>query len=256
MNDAYEIGAIALSAQQRALDVIANNIANVNTPAFKRSDVRFAELLARLAEGGSPSAGLGKQTFPSGVLARTATAFDQGGEVRHTGKTMDIAISGAGLIELMGPQGRPLLWRGGTLSVSEEGLLATTDGIPLRALISMPADASDMRIDADGSVTAVSAADGQRTALGRIELVRLADTSELEALDGGVYAAGDGARLETLTAGDGGAGLFVQGGIEQSNVEINDEMVQLMIVQRSYAANAQIVQAADQLAAITNNLRK
>lgn len=256
MNDAYEIAGIALSAQQRALDVIASNVANVNTPGFKRSDVRFAELLGSAENGSTPPAGLEGRAVPAGVMAHTSTAFEKGGEIRHTGKVMDLAVSGAGFIELMGPHGRSLLWRGGTLSVSEDGLLSTAEGIPLRALISVPAGAGDLRIETDGAVTTVDKASGERRNLGNIALVRVADASGLKALDGGLYAAGDSVRLETVAAGEDGAGLFVQGGIEQSNVEINDEMVQLMIVQRSYAANAQIVQAADQLAAITNSLRK
>jgi flagellar basal-body rod protein FlgG len=168
---------------------------------------------------------------------------------------MDLAISGRGFVELMGPRGQTMLWRGGALSIQEDGLLATQDGIALRALITVPADATDLRIDAAGAVTA-HGADGADLQLGAIELVRLADMSAIETLDAGLYAVGESAQLTRLPAGEEGSGVFVQGAIEQSNVELNDEMVRLMIVQRSYAANAQVVQAADQLASITNSLRR
>jgi flagellar basal-body rod protein FlgG len=256
MNDAFEISSIGLAAQQRALDILAGNIANINTPAFKRSDVRFSELLTRQSDPANPSAGLSEPGATSGVMARTITAFDETGEIQRTGKAMDLAISGSGFIELMGPRGQTMLWRGGALSIQADGLLSTQDGIPLRSMIAVPSDASDLRIDVNGAVTALTPDSGERTHLGDITLVRVSDFSSIEALDGGLYTVRDNTRLMQVSAGEDGSGVFMQGAIERSNVEINDEMVRLMIVQRSYAANAQVVQAADQLASITNTLRR
>lgn len=256
MNDAFQIAGIALGSQQRALDVLAGNIANMNTPAYKRSDVHFSEMLAHGSDPLTPSAGLSDGPQASGVMVRTTTAFDETGEIKHTGHAMDLAIDGNGFIELMGPRGQTLLWRGGTLTTLEDGLLATQDGLALRALINVPKEATDIRIDSSGSVTALLGDTDQRTQLGEIEIVSVLDGATVEPLDGGLYAIGAEDRLTRNPAGENGAGNLVQGAIEQSNVRLNDEMVRLMIVQRSYAANAQVVQAADQLASITNGLRR
>ncbi len=92
--------------------------------------------------------------------------------------------------------------------------------------------------------------------LGQIELVRIDDPSSVDRLDGGLYRVRDGAPLTEAQPGEDGAGTFVQGAVERSNVSLTDEMVRLMLVQRAYAANAQIVQAADQMMATANSLRR
>lgn len=256
MNDAFEISAIALNAQQRALDVLAGNVANVNTPAFKRSDVRFVDLLTTQADPQNPTAGLSPPTQSVGVVSRTIASIDDPGEIKHTGRALDLAISGNGFIELLGSQGRSLLWRGGALAIQNDGLLGTSDGIPLRGMVSVPPEARDLRIGHDGVVSALLPDDISRTELGKIDLVRVLSPNAVRQMDGGLYELLDLSATEPVAAGDQGVAHFVQGGIEQSNVNINDEMVRLMIVQRSYAANAQIVQAADQLASINNSLRR
>lgn len=255
MNQAFEIGGVGLRTQQQALDIIANNIANLNTPGFKRSNVRFSEVMAQRYDPNNPPAGLDAQPSLAGVAAHAVLDLSGQGEIERTGRQLDLAIDGAGFIELMGPRGQVLLWRGGALAVQADGSLTTADGIPLLATISVPSSATAVEIAADGTVTATDAA-GASTEFGRIMLARVDDPSRLERLDGGLYIAPDDAQITEFTPGEDGAGLLVQGGIERSNVDITDEMIRLMIVQRAYAANAQIVQAADQLSAIANNLRK
>lgn len=255
MNQAYEIGGVGLASQQRALDVIASNIANLSTPAFKRLDVRFSELLAQRSDPANPAASLATDVSVAAVAAQAIATLNEAGEIQQTGKPMDLAIDGQGFIELMGPSGQTLLWRGGALSIQESGLLGAAGGMPLKAMITVPSDATDLVINADGAVSALVSS-GDRLDLGFIPLVRISDADPVEQLDAGLYKVSDTARLRESTAGEDGAGRLMQGALEQSNVKLNDEMVRLMIVQRSYAANAQIVQAADQLAGIANNLRK
>lgn len=255
MNYAFEIAGVGLSTQQRALDVIANNVANLNTPSFKRSELIFSEIVAQRRDEASVTAGLGAEPSVAGVTVRSALALDQAGAIERTGRALDIAIDGEGFIELMGPRGQALLWRGGTLKVQEDGLLATAGGIPLRGSIAVPANASALQIDADGLVTARAGNNSESTVIGALGLVRAEDAATIERLDGGLYAVSDVASLMDLTPGESG-GVFVQGAIEHSNVQLNDEMIRLLIVQRAYGANAQVVQAADQLMMITNNLRR
>jgi flagellar basal-body rod protein FlgG len=106
MNHAFEIAGVGLGAQQRALDVIANNIANVNTPGFKRSDVRFVELIASVHDTMNPGVQLGAAPSLAGVSARPSVMIDAQGEIERTGRALDIAIQGEGFIEIMGPRGQ------------------------------------------------------------------------------------------------------------------------------------------------------
>ena len=257
MNGAFEVGAVSLRAEQKALEILANNIANVNTPAFKRSDARFSEILAnQIQPDGAVTLVNGEGMLSSGGvrISPRALLFTQG-EIRSTGNPLDLAIDGQGYIELMGPNGQALLWRGGTLRVNEDGLLATTEGTPLRANIVVPTDAAKLAIAQNGIVS-IETSGGETLEIGQIALVRADHEGELEPLDGGLMRVREDARLTDALPGEDGAGLLLQGSIEGSNVELTEEMVQLLVIQRAFAANAQTIQVADQLAAITNNLRK
>jgi flagellar basal-body rod protein FlgG len=182
--------------------------------------------------------------------------IEEQGRLQSTGRAMDLAVDGAGFIELMGPAGQTLLWRGGALKVNEDGLLATQAGLPLRAAITVPVDATAIEIDADGLVRARAGETAEPVEIGRIALVRLDDAEGVERLDGGLYLVDEPARLTESQPGEDGTGLLVQGAVEGSNVEMTSEMVQLMLVQRAFAANAQIVQAADQMMALANQLKR
>ena len=257
MNGAFYVGAVGLQAQERALDIVSNNIANINTPAFKRSDVRFSAVLSSRNDPDAPAANAADLFSAAGVMASAAPSVDEPGDMQSTGHANDLAINGRGFIELMGPGGQTLLWRGGTLKVGDDGMLAAADsGLQLKAAISVPADATSFTIGTDGVVSAVTSSDAAPVEIGKIALVTADDTSTLTALNGGLYSVDDESRLREAAAGEDGAGTLVQGSLERSNVEMTGEMVELMLVQRAYAANAQIVQAADQLMAIANGLRR
>lgn len=258
MNGAFYVSAVGLQAQQRALDVIAGNIANINTPAYKRSEVRFSEMLATRADPDVPRTDLSDAAASAsgGVLVEATPMIDMGGALQATGQAMDVAIDGSGFIELMGPNGQTLLWRGGTLKIGEDGMLGSSGGLPLKAAITVPADASAITIGSDGVVRAQTGDAAAPTEIGQIALVKVEDAGDLQRLDGGLYRPSDAARISDAQPGEDGTGGLVQGSIERSNVEMTSEMVQLMLVQRAYGANAQVVQAADQLMAIANGLRR
>jgi flagellar basal-body rod protein FlgG len=256
VSNAFYVGAVGLQAQQQALDGIANNIANVNTPAFKRAQLRFSDVVAsRQADAVSPDL-RAAPAEPAGVMLDNQFMLNEQGQLERTGQPFDLAIDGAGFIELMGPGGQTLLWRGGALKVGEDGQLATSHGIPLRAAITVPRDASAIEIGSDGMVRVTVPDSADPVELGQIQLVQVGDPGAVERLDGGLYRIEDSSALAASAAGEEGAGVLVQGSLEQSNVALTDEMVRLMLVQRAYAANAQIVQAADQLMGIANGLRR
>lgn len=257
MNGAFYVASVGLQSQQRALDIIANNIANINTPTFKRAEIRFSEVLASRAAADSTRADpTDADLSGGGVSVDTAAMVNEAGPIDTTGHAMDVAIDGQGFIELMGPAGQTLLWRGGTMKINDDGLLAAANGMPLKAAITVPDDASAITIGSDGTVRAITGDGATPTELGQIGLVKVDDTSSFTRLDGGLYRVDNDARVADAQPGEDGTGMLVQGGIERSNVEMTTEMVQMMLVQRAYGANAQVVQAADQLMAIANGLRR
>jgi len=257
MNGAFYIGALGMTAQQRALDVVANNIANVNTPAFKRQLAQFSELVgAARDDADQPAAGRVQAENLSGVMLDSTPHVWSQGEIKPTGQPLDVAINGSGFLEVMGPAGRTLLTRGGKLRVDADGYLATVDGAVLKSSVSVPQGATNLTIDAQGTVWATVDAAPEPRQLGQIELAMVKDPDSLVDQGSGYYEASDPSQVTGTRAGDEGSGVFVQGALEMGNVQLTDEMVTLMLLQRAYAANAQVVQAGDQLMSIANELRR
>ncbi|MBU6267868.1 MAG: flagellar hook-basal body protein [Sphingomonadales bacterium] len=257
MNGAFYIGATGLEVQQRNLDVIAQNVANVNTNAYKRAEMRFAELVnvPPVAPDAAPLARGATDAAAGVAVAGTARIFAQG-DLRQTDRPFDLAISGDGFLEVAGPGGQTWLWRGGGLKIGTDGLLQTADGMPLKNAIEVPRDVTELRIERDGRVRGLAAGDTDYTELGQLDVVMPDDVTRLEAVDGGYFRAPDGVDVQSYVPGEQGKGVLVQGSVEASNVELTTELVGLMLAQRAYGANAQVVQAGDQLMAIANGLRR
>jgi flagellar basal-body rod protein FlgG len=255
MLNALYIAATGLQAEQQNVEAISNNLSNMNTPVYKASRVQFGDLVGEAnalgpAQGGSSMAGVGV-----GVSA-TQKVFDPG-QYQQTGSQYDLAIRGDGFFEVVLPDGTSAYSRGGTLKVNADGMLATQDGYPLKAGISVPSDAHSMNIASDGTVTIATTSGGDPVEAGHIDLVRFASESDLTSLGAGLYqpnqVSGDPL---TVRAGENGTGLLAQGYVEQSNVSMVGEMVNLMVAQRAYQANAKLVQAADDMLNTINGLRR
>lgn len=257
MNGAYEVGAVALRAQQRALETHANNVANINTPSFKRAEVQFSEIVSTQANPLNENERLARQSTAQngGVRMATRMMLEDHGELQATGSAFDIAVDGSGFIELMGPDGESLLWRGGKLEVNRDGFLAAQGLAPLSAMISVPEDTQGLRIGIDGTVQA-EVETGDLLDLGQILLVRQQSDTDLIAMGAGQYRMAEDAIFNDGVPGEDGAGFIRQGMVEQSNVEMTEAMVEMLILQRAYAASAQVIQTADQVASITNSLSR
>lgn len=258
MNDAIYIAATGMQAQQTNVNAIANNVANVNTPGFKRSRVTFLDLVQSQASSPQLDPAEDKPIFGSGAGVNIGTIAKQfsAGDVKSTGNPMDLAIQGEGFIEVLLADGSSAYSRGGTLQVNSENLLATSEGYVLKHRIQIPNDTRSLRISPDGEVVAINP-QSKEWNLGRIELVTFANPTGLVAQGDNVYRAGPGSG-DALTAfpGEAGAGKLAQGQLESSNVKLIDEMVQLMVAQRAYEMNVKVMQAADEIASMTNSLRR
>src|SRR5262245_1720873 len=174
MLDSLYIGATGLHAQQLYVDTIANNLANVNTPGFKKSRVDFQDLMYReLSRTTSPDGTRGTlQRAGSGVGVANAEKIFVAGDMKKTDSPLDLAIQGEGFIEVVLPDGSHAFSRGGSLQISREGLLSTAEGYPLRASIHVPSDAKQLSISADGRVLAATAGSRTPAELGQVELAK------------------------------------------------------------------------------------
>jgi flagellar basal-body rod protein FlgG len=260
MNEALHIAATGLHAQQTHVETIANNLANVNTVGFKRGRVSFLDMLAsgadRVAGGeGAPSAG-GVRLGAGVAVAAVAKSFE-GGDVRKTDSALDIAIAGDGFLPVTLADGARAFFRGGSLGVNRDGMLATQAGFTVAPGIAIPDNAQDLTITADGTVLARVAGQAAPVELGQLELVRFASPAGLHPMGDGLYTGTESSGQAIAgRAGEDGMGSLRQGYLEGSNVKLVEEMVSLMVAQRAYEASAKVVQASDEMLGLVNNLRK
>lgn len=255
MIDALYIAASGLQGSQTQIDTLSNNLANLRTPGFKRSEVAFANVAglapAQVAQGeraDRPGEGI--------EVLGTRAVFTEGALVQ-TGKPLDVAIHGEGFLEVVDAAGNHLYTRDGQLHVDNEGYLATVGGNRLADGIQVPPDARTVTIDAAGRVTALLGEDTQPTELGRIRLAVFASPEGLQQVDGNAFVPTGRSGDPTLgRAQDPGFGSLAQGMVEQSNVDMVQSMTSLVLAQRAYQLNARVLQAADQILDTINNLRR
>ena len=261
MNDALYIAATGMHMQQKNVDAIANNLANVNTPGFKKGRVSFEDLVYRdmsaaasAGVNGNPSQRLWQG---SGVgLASISKSFITG-DLKKTDAPLDFAIAGEGFFEVVSPDATPAYTRGGSLTVDKEGFLATLDGHVLKPAIHIGTEFKDIAVKADGSVMVRMRDQDTAVEVGRIELARFADVNGLVAMGSNMYKTSEQSGDPIYgRAGEDGMGTIAQGFIEGSNVKLIEEMVDLMVAQRAYESSVKVIQASDELLAMSNNLRK
>lgn len=264
MSNALQIAATGMQAQQANLETIANNLSNVNTAGFKRSSVSFVDLMVRSAAG---LAGLDSEAFDLsttmpprisvGVGITSTLRHFESGELKKTDSPFDLAIRGDGFLEVSRADGGSVFWRAGTLKVNSEGQLATQSGLIIKPGIAIPDNAQAVNISADGRVRVTVPGQSAPTEVGQLQMARFASAAELEALGDNLYLPTAGSGQAVLgRPGEDGLGTLAQGYSEASNVKMVDEMVNLMQAQRAYQASLKVMQAFDEMSALTNNLRK
>lgn len=257
MLDALYIAATGMQSQQTQVDAIANNLANVSTPGFKKTRVVFSDLVAGAAAQSVADTLVTGSGVGVGVrIASTARILDSG-DIKKTGSPLDVAIAGEGFFELAMPDGSRAYARGGSLKVNADGLLSNAQGVPLKPGIAVPENAQGLVIDGTGRVQVQLPGQGSPHDVGQLDVVRFSNPQGLLAQGANVYhaseASGDpvGGR-----AGEDGTGTVAQGFLEASNVTLLDEMVGLMLAQRAYEASVKVVQASDEMLGMVNGLRK
>jgi flagellar basal-body rod protein FlgG len=256
------IAATGMLAQQRNVEVISNNIANLNTVGFKRQRAEFQDLFYQTLERAGALSSATGTTVPNGVQIGTGVKTGSTyriaaqGAVTSTGSDLDLAISGKGYFRVRLPDGTDAYTRAGNFAVSSDGRVVTEDGYEISPGLVIPDDALDLAISEDGVAQARIAGQTALRELGRLELATFFNESGLEAIGGNLL-------IETAASGeaqignpaDQGFGRILQGFVEASNVDPVQEITALIAAQRAYEMNARVIETSDEMLAINANLR-
>ena len=258
---ALAIAATGMNAQQTNLEVIANNIANINTTGFKRARAEFSDLLYQTERAAGVPNRANQAVVPEGAIiglgVKTAAVRNlhlQGGLV-STGNSFDLALIGRGWFQIEAADGSTLYTRAGAFNTNAEGQLVTLDGYTVVPGITVPQDATEVTVTRSGQVFATVA--GQQEDLGQITLANFINEAGLEPLGENLYRETAASGPANVGAPDEAGFAYIQQNyLEASNVDPVKEITDLISAQRAYEMNSKIIQAADEMAAVVSkNLR-
>ncbi|MBI5755605.1 MAG: flagellar basal-body rod protein FlgG [Nitrospirae bacterium] len=256
------ISATGMEAQQLNIDIISNNLANVNTAGFKKSRGDFQDLLYQtMRMAGAPS-GSGTQVpagiqMGSGVRPASVQRIFTQGDFQNTQNSLDLAIEGDGFFQIVMPDGTAAYTRAGSFKKDSSGRVVTSDGFTVEPSITIPADALNVTISANGTVSILQAGNPVPTEIGTIQLTRFSNPSGLNSIGRNLFlpTAASGEAIAG-TPGETGFGTIAQGFIEASNVNIAEELVNMIIGQRAYEINSKAIQTADEMMRTANEVKR
>ncbi|MFW5845733.1 MAG: flagellar basal-body rod protein FlgG [Planctomycetota bacterium] len=260
MTRTLRTGASGMAAQQLNVDVIANNIANVNTTGFKRQRVNFQDLFYETREApGTKASDQGRNPTGTQVgngvrVSSTPRIFTQG-NLEITGVETDVAIEGDGFFEVQLPDGSVAYTRAGDFRPDVNGNLVTPQGYLLQPQITIPDNASQVSISTTGIVTVL--VDNAQTDIGQITLSRFRNPSGLLGLGRNLYqeTESSGAPQQGVAATPG-YGIIRGGALEKGNVEVVNELVNMIVAQRAYEMNSKSVRTGDEMLQTANDIRR
>jgi len=255
--------ASGMNAQQTNVDNIAHNLANANTVGFKMRRAQFQDLLYQTIT--QPGAAAGAQTvIPSGLqlglgtrTVSNAISFAQG-SFSATSNPLDLVIEGRGFFQVRRPTGEIAFTRAGQFHLDRDGNLVTMDGNPLEPQITLPPEAQNVAIVADGTVSYSLPGQPNTQLAGQIQLANFANPAGLNSIGRNMYLTTDASGEPTvgIPGGQEGLGALLQGYVEQSNVSVVEEFINLIVSQRAYEANSKVVRAADEMYGQVNNMSR
>jgi flagellar basal-body rod protein FlgG len=242
-----------LDAQQTQMTVTANNLANVATTGFKASRGVFEDLLYQnVAQVGANTSQTTQS--PSGLQLGTGVrvvateTINTQGNLNQTGNSLDVAIQGRGYFQVLLPSGTLAYTRDGSFQVTNTGQLVTAQGYQVQPTITIPPGAQSVTIGTDGTVSVQLPGQAATTTIGTLQLADFINPAGLQALGGNLLA--ESASSGTPTTGNPGVtglGTVTQGSLESSNVNVVEEMVNMIQIQRAYEMNSKAVQTCDQM---------
>ncbi|MCI6661530.1 flagellar basal-body rod protein FlgG, partial [Campylobacter sp.] len=245
--------ATGMIAQQTQVDVTSHNIANVNTMGYKKNRAEFADLMYQvMSYAGTPTSTT--TTHPTGievglgVRPQAITKIHSQGYFKETGNNLDMVIAGNGFFQVQMPDGTTAYTRNGAWKLDSDGNIVNDDGLQLVPNITIPADATQISIGIDGTVSVLQPGAAEMQQVGQIEIVNFINPA-------GLHSSGDNLFLETGAsgapiigiAGQDGLGQIKQGFVEMSNVQLVEEMTELITGQRAYEANSKAITTSDSM---------
>ena len=255
--------ASGMTAQQMNVDNIAHNLANANTAGFKQRRAQFQDLLYQNIV--QPGASAGQQTVvPTGLQLGLGTrtvsneiVFSQG-DFSATNNALDLVIQGKGYFQIRRPSGELAYSRSGSFHLDRDGNLVTADGDTLEPQVTIPQDAQTITIASDGTVSYTQPNQTAAQLAGQIQLANFINPAGLNTLGKNLYQPTDasGDPIVGNPGGHEGLGSLLQGYVEQSNVNVVEEFINLIVSQRAYEANSKVVKAADEMYQQVNNLSR
>ena len=245
--------ASGMQAQNLNMDVISNNLANINTTGFKKSRTEFQDLIYQtLREPGAKSTI--STEIPTGIQVGLGVrpiavnrVFSQG-NFKHTGNPLDMVIEGDGFFQVTMPDGTIAYTRSGSFSKDSTGRSVTSDGYPVEPALTIPADATGITVGSDGTLSVTRPGETTPTEVGTIQLVKFINPAGLKSLGRNLF-------MNTQSSGDPiqgtpgleGFGTIAGEFVEDSNVDIVEELVSMIIAQRAYETNSKAITASDQM---------
>ena len=254
--------ATGLSAQQMSLDVVANNLANASTTGFKKSRANFEDLVYQtIREPGSQTGT--NSSLPTGaqiglgVTAGTTTTLNTQGTISNTGRATDLAINGDGYFKILLPDGTTGYTRAGSFNVDSTGKLVTSQGFAVQPDISIPANKKTLSISEDGSVTVTLPGQSAEQKVGQLTLAKFLNPEGLKAIGNNLFEQTSASGTPTEgNPGTSGLGILIPQSLEASNVDVVEEIVRMIILQRAYDSNSKVIQAADEMLSTTNGIKR
>lgn len=247
------ISKTGLEAQQTQMDVISNNLANVSTTGFKRSRAVFEDLLYQNIR--QPGAQSSQQTqVPSGLQIGTGVRpvaterIHTQGNLQQTSNQLDVAIQGAGFVQVLMPDGTTAYTRDGSFQRDNQGQIVTSNGFVVQPAITIPANATTVTIGQDGVVTVTQPGVAAPVQVGSLQLATFINPSGLESMGQNLYLeTASSGTPSTNVPGTNGAGTLSQGYVETSNVNVVEELVNMIQTQRAYEINSKAITVSDQM---------
>ena len=260
MMNSLWIAKTGMSAQQTHLDVISHNLSNVSTTGFKRNNAVFQDLIYQnLRQVGAQATE--ENQLPTGLhlglgvnVVATSRTFTQG-SLQQSGNSLDVAINGNGFFEVQLPDGTVGYTRDGSFKLDAQGQVVTSGGLPIAPGITIPADAKSISIGQNGVVSVTTAGNPEPQQVGQLTMSSFINPAGLEPVGQNLYreSAASGAPQQA-EPGTNGLGLVKQGFLENSNVNVVEELVNMIQTQRAYEMNSKAIQTSDQMLAKLSQL--
>ncbi len=251
---ALQIAAYGMMVQQRATEVVANNLANMNTTGYQRRRTEFTDLVYKVSERKGSVSSRPSEAVPGGVVSgqgvRMASVYrvSEQGSLTSTANSFDLAIQGKGYFQVLLPNGDTAFTRDGTVQLNATGQIVTHDGFAVQPAISIPAGAIDVTINASGEVLVFEEIGGEATNVGTLQIATFPNQGGLEALGDNLFRETSASGAATANnPGSVGYGSVLQGFVESSNVNPIEEIAALIAAQRAYEMNSKVIQTADKM---------